>query len=392
MLNYFYDKMENYFLYKSKSIKNISYKIIKCERGYRGAGLNPLDSIYDHPKNNKKKFKRFYFPDTKIFFCNNVILGHRFIKKSNSFFPFISHEFSMNLSSEEAKARLRVNYYKKIKSKDFKNNYEINNSYPSFFISILRQFRIVKKTISTPVFSLVSPDSKGYYHWIIEELPKLKYFENFIRPYQKNVKILIDASVPKWKVETLNLLGYSYPSDFIHHDELGAKYLNFIYCSPIYYNNRSMLSRKALIWLKNKMLKQIKNKETSVKQVKRIYITRSDAKSKKIINEIELIKELKKYGFKIYKLSTMNFIKKIKLFYQAEIIVGSHGAGLLHSLFSENCKIIELFSERNKPNMYHALSIIFKNSYSSIVCENSLKSNTKDIFVNIKELLNIIKN
>ena len=140
------------------------------------------------------------------------------------------------------------------------------------------------------------------------------------------------------------------------------------------------------------MLKKIKDKEKPVKQVKRIYITRSDAKSKKIINEIELIKELKKYGFKIYKLSSMNFIKKIKLFYQAEIIVGSHGAGLLHSLFSKNCKIIELFSEGKKPNMYHALSIIFKNSYSSIVCKNSLKRNCKDIYVNIKKLLNIIKN
>ena len=88
----------------------------------------------------------------------------------------------------------------------------------------------------------------------------------------------------------------------------------------------------------------------------------------------------------------MNFIKKIKLFYQAELIVGSHGAGLLHSLFSENCKIVELFSKGNKPNMYHALSIIFKNSYSSIVCESSLNENSKDIYVNIKELLNTIKN
>ena len=391
MLSYFFDKIENYLLYKSKSIKDISKKVIKCENGYRELGLQPLDSINKHPKNNKKKFKQCYFPSTKIFFCNNVTLGDRFIKKSKSFLPFISHEFSMNLSYEEAKNRLKTNYNNRM-LKNLKTNFKKRKKYPTFLLSILKQFQTVKKTISIPVFSLVSPDSKGYYHWVIEELPKLKYFEKFIKPYEKNVKILIDANIPKWKIETLKLLGYSYPFDFLHHDELGVNYSNFIYCSPIYYNNRSMLNRKALLWLKNRMLKKIKNKERSVKQFKRIYISRSDAKSKKIINEIELIRELKKYGFKIYKLSSMNFIKKIKLFYQAELIVGSHGAGLLHSLFSENCKIVELFSKGNKPNMYHALSIIFKNSYSSIVCESSLNENSKDIYVNIKELLNTIKN
>tara|TARA_Y100000768_G_C23924737_1_gene656884 strand:+ start:279 stop:1226 length:948 start_codon:yes stop_codon:yes gene_type:complete len=313
-------------------------------------------------------------------------MGYLYIKPKKNFFPFLSHEASFAVTETE---------FKNIYSSKKATGYIKIEKIKSILRSILRQFRPVNKSIKTPVFSLVSKDSKGYSHWILEELPKLKYFEKYIKPYYKNIKILIDSDVPKWKIETLRLLGYSYPKNFLHHDVRGTNYSKLICCSPLHYGiGHTLLNKNALFWLKTKIFRNIKLQKKKLRKLEKIYISRSDSKNKKIINEVDVIKALKKQGFKIYILSKMSFKEKIKLFYRARIIVAPHGGGLAHILFSEKCKIIEIFPNRVKYRiMYYNISKLFKNSYQSIICEDpSTKKQKKNdnIYVNINDLLNLI--
>lgn len=80
---------------------------------------------------------------------------------------------------------------------------------------------------------------------------------------------------------------------------------------------------------------------------KRIYISRSKAKRRQIVNEGELIEELLKCGFKILHLEDYSIIEQIKFFRNAEIVMAPHGAGLTNLIYcKENIKVIEL--KRNK--------------------------------------------
>jgi hypothetical protein len=76
----------------------------------------------------------------------------------------------------------------------------------------------------------------------------------------------------------------------------------------------------------------------------RIFISRAESyNNRNIINEAELLELLNKFGFKKYILEKMSVTEQIELFYDAEVVVAPHGAGLSNLVFSENVKVLELF-------------------------------------------------
>jgi capsular polysaccharide biosynthesis protein len=77
----------------------------------------------------------------------------------------------------------------------------------------------------------------------------------------------------------------------------------------------------------------------------RIYISRKDTSIRNVVNEDEVCELLSKYNFVTYKLSQLNFIEKVRLFANAEMIVSPTGAGLIHMYFSKpGTKVLEIFS------------------------------------------------
>lgn len=79
---------------------------------------------------------------------------------------------------------------------------------------------------------------------------------------------------------------------------------------------------------------------------KRIFISRSNASKRRLLNEDEIFDFLHSYGFEKNVLEKLSFIEQILLFKGAEVIVGPHGAGFTNLLFcQENNLIIELFPE-----------------------------------------------
>ena len=99
-------------------------------------------------------------------------------------------------------------------------------------------------------------------------------------------------------------------------------------------------------WLKKKFLSHKSHKDLP----KKFYIDRSDSKSnlknfRYIINENELKSFLKDKGFEFVRLSELSFPEEIKIFNDAETVVGLQGAGLTNLIWSNNkTKIIELRS------------------------------------------------
>ncbi len=77
----------------------------------------------------------------------------------------------------------------------------------------------------------------------------------------------------------------------------------------------------------------------------RIYISRDNAKHRRILNEDQIIQYLANYGFKPIVLEKMSFREQVELFTKAEIIVAPHGAGLATTLFSGKIKILVLYPE-----------------------------------------------
>jgi len=66
----------------------------------------------------------------------------------------------------------------------------------------------------------------------------------------------------------------------------------------------------------------------------RIYISRRDAGSRRVVNEAALVKRLSRTGYREVVLSEMPLVEQIATFASASRVVAVHGAGLVHFAFT----------------------------------------------------------
>jgi capsular polysaccharide biosynthesis protein len=77
---------------------------------------------------------------------------------------------------------------------------------------------------------------------------------------------------------------------------------------------------------------------------KRILVSRLKASYRRMVNEEDLLKRLKPYGFELVYLEDLSLKDQIGLFSQIEMVVAPHGSGLTNLVFaSEGTKVIEIF-------------------------------------------------
>ena len=101
---------------------------------------------------------------------------------------------------------------------------------------------------------------------------------------------------------------------------------------------------------------------------RRIFISRPNNtrfRARVIENEVELTEALALHGFETIHLEDLPFVEQIALFYDAEIVIGAHGAGLSNMIFSHSIDVFELHpSQAIVPNFY-CLSVTCGHRYQS---------------------------
>ena len=145
-------------------------------------------------------------------------------------------------------------------------------------------------------------------------------------------------------------------------------------------------------WLRKKYLKK---KSSNLKYSKKIYINREDdsiLENRRIINNNEVKNLLIKNGFKIVSLSNHSFKDQVKIFNNAKLIVGLHGAGFANLVFSKpNTKVVEL-SSKYSGNVLPYLAKRCHLDYTKIVDyrSQSFKHQDNPVKIDLKKLKKLI--
>jgi Glycosyltransferase 61 len=93
-------------------------------------------------------------------------------------------------------------------------------------------------------------------------------------------------------------------------------------------------------------------KNPSSEQCK-IYISRSDARSRRVRNEAEMIAELERHGFRSIIPGNMSFSDQVMTLTGASHVVGPHGAGMTNAIFSRpGTAVLEIFPPLYSTNGY----------------------------------------
>jgi hypothetical protein len=90
-------------------------------------------------------------------------------------------------------------------------------------------------------------------------------------------------------------------------------------------------------------------------RTRRLYISRRQATDRRLENEDALMRQLRPLGFRRVVLEELPPADQIRLFQEAEIVVGPHGAGLANLLFSSDATVLELQPSQNVALHYYLL-------------------------------------
>ncbi|MFM9266345.1 tetratricopeptide repeat protein [Tychonema sp. BBK16] len=192
-----------------------------------------------------------------------------------------------------------------------------------------------------------------YYHWIIDALPKLGLIELSGIELDSIDKFVVPNYKSDFHKETLNILGIpenkiidgsKYPH--VKADRLVLSSYPGIICCP---------TKWATDFLRSKFLSAAA--KSKLEHPERIYISRSIAGNRRIINEAEVIEVLDKLGFVTITAESISIAEKISLMSSAKVIVTQHSGGGTNLLFcNPGTKVIEIFTPHNVGMCYYIMS------------------------------------
>ena len=268
----------------------------------------------------------------------------------------------------------------------------LNGSIPIDSLFIKKLPRLETQQLDTAC-SLVNHWSKSYYHWFLDCLTRIEGLEYYQEQKSCKPVLIIDSNPTSWQIESLQLLGYS-ADDYIQWDQRKITVKKLVV--PAFRQPGNWVSPSALNWLRQRLFSNLSTIENHAHSFSpRIYISRSQASGRQVINEDEVIKVLSPLGFVSYSLENMSFVEQIRLFLSAEIIIGPHGAGFTNIIFSRKKPIVvELVTPWVSPH-YFLISTILDFPYWSIECHQPYSQKVRqtrgNLIVDIANLKSLVE-
>ena len=209
----------------------------------------------------------------------------------------------------------------------------------------------------------------GYFHWVTEILTKLEGIERYREHTGRQPTLILGPNPLPFQKESLRLLGYD-TDDWIEWDGTTTVVDRFVVPSMRREIRRgSVASPVACDWLRERLRSAATNRVDTDRFSRRVYVSRSDADRRRVVNEPAVMELLAEYGFEDYRLADMSVAENVALFSQAEIVVGPHGAGLTDIMFADETSLVELFRGTDNTCVYFVLAKHLGHRYRYLQCE-----------------------
>jgi capsular polysaccharide biosynthesis protein len=222
--------------------------------------------------------------------------------------------------------------------------------------------------------------SNNYFHWFTETLPRLIHLKK--KHPDSTIMLPIELQHISFISNCIDLFDISPlwidPTKINIFQELW-----YIHTIPPF----RLIIPDLQIELKENILTRIPNKESS--PFRKLYISRAKSKIRKIVNEMELIAVIQKYGYEIVYAEELSLVEQVELFSQSAKLIALHGAGLTNIMFMPaNSKVLEIRNPEilTQPLCYFQLANIFEiewNYMTGQVVGN--ENNHNDIFIDINQ-------
>lgn len=225
----------------------------------------------------------------------------------------------------------------------------------------------------------------GYFHWVAETLTRLEGVERYIEETGNRPKLVVGPDLNSFQRRSLELLGYR-DDDLVNWDSLYCTVDRLVVPSMRRAIDPGKPSPFPHAWLRDTLRERALNNVDTSRFSSRVYISRQDAKSRRVVNEDEVLTALEEYGFESYLLTEMDVEEVIALFAQADCIVTPHGAALTDVIYTDDAAVVELMRDDRHDGVYYMTTKQVGGWYGYLECE----SVDFDLSVEIDELRKIV--
>ena len=250
----------------------------------------------------------------------------------------------------------------------------------------LSQSGLQKSTHFERVFPLIEGGDFGYYHWLLEKLPTVRGLKHYEEVTGREPTVVVESNPPEWVQETLSLVGID---NFVTLDVpfITTNRLIISSCRETVPRNQSVYepSEGDIRWLNHEM--KSRAPPSSMDHPDRIYISRENLDVRYVTNRKELEGVLEEFDIEICTPETLSVAEQIRLYENADLIVGPHGGALANTIFSKEASIIE-FHTKPYPSYQH-LSQLCGHEYQFLQCEGGSDHHTP-FEVDVPELRNLL--
>jgi capsular polysaccharide biosynthesis protein len=255
-------------------------------------------------------------------------------------------------------------------------------------LSVMRRLKSLGKLYRLPVERISKGAwitdnwSSNYFHWLTDAMPRL----HLAREQDPDLQLILPFSFQFVPFVEQSLLPFRLGSTtFIPEDKtftIDRLALPAHAAATGNYNElliRSVAERYRLAFGSER------------KPDRRIYISRSKAPVRRVLNEDEIVPVLSRHGFEIIHGESLSFSEQVRLLSECTMIAGPHGAGFVNMLFmAPGGSILEIHPRDTKiNNCYFTLASALSHPYHYMLADTAsthLESHHDNMTVDPEEL------
>jgi capsular polysaccharide biosynthesis protein len=206
-----------------------------------------------------------------------------------------------------------------------------------------------KKRIGGVMISLSNILENNYYHWIMESLMRMMLVDEYLK---EDTFFVIDNTPSGFKTESLRFL-FHIPNEKILQKKTKEVFEGQILV-PSFAHTRNENTHWVDICNPHFIRKINARAHERIKTSdgkpfpKKFILSREGTTERQILNAQYLLDHLPNDSFSIIDTNTLSFEDQVLLFFNAELVISTHGAGLTNIIFGRRLTVIELFPEDRK--------------------------------------------
>lgn len=231
--------------------------------------------------------------------------------------------------------------------------------------------------------------SAGYYHWICDVLTRLQAALPHLAP---DVQVILPPRMKEWQSRSLELTGLPKSQWLTYEGRRPWRVEDLLYVSPAAMTGDH--EEKSLHWLRDTIWRRCLGAPPAKAGWRKLYLTRKNTWSRNVVNEAELLPLLQERGFEIVDCGALTFDGQIRLFAEAALVAGPHGAALTNILWSPpGAAMIEIFEPAAVRRCYWSMCRTLGHRHSCGVGQPvSQEAKEANIRVPVHEFIRAIEN